>query len=209
MRTTGIPGAAPSRSICSCLGVGSTATLVAAMVFAQLVFTTDARSQDASRDAVKNLEAYAAYKAGDYGTARRTWEELAERGNTTALINLANMFQQGQGITADQRQAFSYVVKAAELGDSRAQHELGLAYEKGALVERDIAKAGRWLRKSAEQGNPDGAFAYGVLLATSSGKGLDAATPAERADALFWLKTARADGHPEAADYIAVIEGSD
>jgi TPR repeat protein len=209
MQAKRIPGTAPSTRIRSCLGLGWAAALVGAMVFAQLVLTSEARSQDASRDAVKNLEAYAAYKSGDYDAARRTWEELAERGNTTALINLANMFQQGQGIAADERQAFSYVVKAAELGDSRAQHELGLAYERGALVERDIAQAGRWLQKSAEQGNPDGAFAYGVLLATSSGKGLDAATPAERADALFWLKTAKADGHPEAADYIAVIEGSD
>lgn len=165
-----------------------------------------AEPADPARDAVVNLEAYAAYKAGDYETARLTWQQLAERGNTTALINLANMFEQGQGITADQRQAFNYVRRAAELGDSRAQHELGLAFEKGVRIERNIDQAATWLKRSAEQGNADGAFAYGILLATGAGRGLEAATPAERAEALAWLKAAKADGHPEASDYIAILE---
>lgn len=92
------------------------------------------------KEAVKNLKAYAAYKSGQYDTARRMWEELAEKGNTTALVNLANLFQQGQGVTEDQKRAMGYVQKAAELGDARAQFELGIAHEKGTVVDRNIEK---------------------------------------------------------------------
>lgn len=167
-----------------------------------------ASAQDGSRDAVRNLEGYAHYKMGQYDEARAIWEELAAKGNTTALINLANLFQQGQGVSEDQRKALDYVATAAELGDARAQYELGMAYEKGHVLERDIVKAAEWLKRSAEAGNPDGQFAYGVMLATAHGAGLDKATPADRAEALVWLKKARSGGHLEAGDYVKVLEGA-
>jgi uncharacterized protein len=164
-----------------------------------------AQQRSNHKEAVKNLKAYAAYKAGEYDTARQMWEELAAIGNTTALVNLANLFQQGQGVTEDQKRAMSYVIKAAELGDARAQYELGIAHEKGTVVERDIKSAAKWLLKSAEQDYADGQFAYGVMLATSYGKGIDKASAAERSQALEWLKKAKANGNVEAADYIKVL----
>lgn len=164
-----------------------------------------AEERNTDREAVQNLEAYAAYKAGHYDDAKVIWEALAEKGNTTALINLANMFQQGQGVTEDQKQGMQYVIRAAELGDARAQFELGIAYEKGVLVPRDIALASKWLKASAEQGYSDGQFAYGVMVATAFGTGLDKATKDQRAEALEWLKKAGAQRHIEAADYIKIL----
>lgn len=168
---------------------------------------TDAQSKerDLAKEAVINLKAYAEYKLGHYDKAKKIWEGLAAKGNTTALINLANLFQQGQGVTEDQKQAMGYVERAANLGDARAQYELGIAYEKGTVLERDIEKAASWLKKSAEQDDSDGQFAYGVMLATGKGKGLDKATPEQRAEAISWLKKANANGNLEAADYIKVL----
>lgn len=168
---------------------------------------TAAAERDNAAEAVTNLEAYAAYKMGHYDKAREIWEGLAAKGNTTALINLANLFQQGQGVTEDQKQGIVLIEKAAELGDARAQYELGMAYEKGGVVNRDIEKAGSWLKKSAEQNYSDGQFAYGVLLAAGRGKGLDNATAADIKEALEWLNKAQARGNLEAADYIKVLEG--
>lgn len=167
---------------------------------------TIAKERNNAQEAVANLKAYAAYKSGDYDKAKQIWEGLAAKGNTTARINLANLFQQGQGVTADQKEAIGYVKKAAELGDSRAQYELGIAYEKGAVVGRDIQKAAKWLKKSAEQDNSDGQFAYGVMLATSYGKGIEQASEAERTEALSWLNKAKANGNTEAADYIDILK---
>ncbi|MCH9806887.1 MAG: sel1 repeat family protein [Alphaproteobacteria bacterium] len=157
------------------------------------------------KEAVKNLKAYAVYKAGNYDQARQMWEELAAKGNTTALVNLANLFQQGQGVTEDQKKAMTYVKKAAELGDARAQYELGIAYEKGTILERNIESAAGWLKKAALQDYADGQFAYGVMLATSYGKGIEKATDKERSEALEWLAKAKANGNLEASDYIKVL----
>jgi len=164
------------------------------------------QERDFAREAVTNLEAYAVYKMGRYDEARQIWEGLAAKGNATAMINLANMFQQGQGVTEDQKKAMELIARAAEHGDSRAQYELGMAYEKGQVLERDIEKAAHWLRKSAEQDDADGQFAYGVMLASGIGKGLDKATPEQRAEAIDWLRKAKKNGNLEAGDYIAVLE---
>ncbi|GJD93326.1 tetratricopeptide repeat protein [Methylobacterium iners] len=161
---------------------------------------------DGSADAVTNLRAYAEYKMGHYDAAKEIWEGLAAKGNTTAMINLSNMFSQGNGVSADEKKAFSYTRQAAELGDARAQHELGLAYERGSLVERDLEKAGEWLRKSAAQDYSDGQFAYGVLLATGRGKGLDRAREADKVEAISWLRKAQARGNTEASGYIELLD---
>ena len=165
-----------------------------------------AEERDNAREAVANLEAYAEYKMGHYDAARKIWEGLAAKGNTTALINLANLFQQGQGVTEDQKQAMSLVRKAAELGDARAQYELGMAYEKGHVIDRDISAAAEWLRKSAEQDFAEGQFAYGVMLATGRGRGLDKASQEDKTEALEWLRKAKAGGNLEADDYIKILE---
>lgn len=165
------------------------------------------QATDGSVGAVTNLKAYTAYKAGDYDKARTIWEGLAAKGNTTALINLANMFQQGQGVGEDQKRALALVTQAAELGDKRAQYELGTAYESGAVLDRDIDKAAYWLKQSAENGSPDGQFAYAIMLATARGAGLDRSTPAARRQALGWLLKAKENGHLEAGDYIATLTG--
>lgn len=198
----------------------SSLTLLSAMLGAALVLgaggsapaqmpgAAQGEKPDGSADATVNLKAYAEYKMGHYDEAKRIWEGLAAKGNTTAMINLSNMFGQGNGVTADQKKAFGYTQKAAELGDARAQHDVGLAYEKGTMVPRDIGKAAEWLKKSADQDYGDGQFAYGVLLATGRGKGLDKATDADKAEALDYLKKAKANGNDEAGDYIKTLGGA-
>ena len=177
-------------------------------VAAQMPGAAQGETPDGSAGATVNLKAYAEYKMGHYDEAKRIWEELAAKGNTTAMINLSNMFGQGNGVTADETKAFAYTQKAADLGDARAQHDVGLAYEKGKLVPRDIGKAADWLKKSADQDDGDGQFAYGVLLATGRGKGLEAATEADKAEALAYLRKADANGVGEARDYIKTLGGA-
>ena len=208
MKNVGIFWTAGWRRL-ACAGLGL-AALAATPAAAQMPGASDFGQSDVvAQDAVVNLKAYAEYKMGHYDVAREMWEGLAAKGNTTALINLSNLFSQGSGVTADQQKAYEYTVKAAELGDARAQHDVGIAYEKGNPVPRDIGKAGDWLKKSADQGYAEGEFAYGVLLATGRGQGIDKATAADRAEAIEWLKKARAGGNIEAGDYIKTLGGKD
>lgn len=182
--------------------------LVTPPASAQMPGAASSETPDGSSAAVVNLKAYAEYKMGHYDMAKEIWEGLAAKGNTTAMINLSNLFEQGNGVTADKKKAFEYTQKAADGGDARAQHDVGLAYEKGGVLPRDIDKAAMWLKKSADQDYGDGQFAYGVLLATGRGKGIEKATDADKAEALEWLKKARANGNTEAANYIKVLGGS-
>jgi len=170
-----------------------------------LASSLQAQQRDNASEAVTGLKAYAAFKSGNYEQARKIWEQLAEKGNTTAMINLANLFQQGKGVAEDQAHALKYIVDAARLGDSRAQYELGIEYEKGILVPRDIDKAAMWLHKSAIQGDSDGQFAYAVMLATAYGKGLAQASEQQRLAAKAWFKKAASNGHPDAAAYIDIL----
>ena len=182
------------------------AVLVLGLAISCLPAQVWAQERDTAAEAVTNLEAYAAFKMGHHDEARKIWEKLAKKGNTTALINLANMFQQGRGVDEDQKKALSYVRKAAELSDPRAQYELGMAYERGTILERDLQQAAVWFERAAEQGEMDAQFALGVLNATAFGKGLEIATDEQREQAVAWLRKASAQGHEEAKTYLDLLE---
>lgn len=157
-------------------------------------------------ETVKNIQAYAYFKAGNHAAAKALWESLAAQGNTTAMINLANLLQQGIGIEKNERQALHLIRQAAEQGDARAQYELGIEYEKGILLSRDIAKAAKWLLAAAKQDNMDGQFAYGMMLLTNDGKGMQTTSAKQQQEARSWLDKARQNGHPDAADYLKIIQ---
>jgi TPR repeat protein len=159
----------------------------------------------ASQEAVESLEAYAVYKMGQYDEARIIWLSLASRNNTSAMINLANMAEQGQGVPRDLSSTAKWLRKAAELGDQRGQLQLGLAYEKGLGVERDPKKAADWFLKAAEQGDSTAQFNLGVMLATNYGKGIKSATPEQRQAAIKWLEKAAEDDQPDADTFLDML----
>lgn len=159
-----------------------------------------------SRQAVDGLEAYAAYKMGRYVEARALWEALAAQGNTTAMVNLATLFEQGQGTPADRARALAWTRKAAEAGDARAMVSLGLAHEGALGLPRDMAAAERWFRAAAEQGDADGHFNLGVLLLTNRGAGAETASADQRRQARDHLDAAAAQGHVRARALLADLD---
>ena len=54
-------------------------------------------------------------------------------------------------------------------GDANAQHNLGYMYVQGLGVERDVAQALEWYRKSAEQGFAESLNDLGFMYANGSG----------------------------------------
>ncbi|RIA82378.1 hypothetical protein C1645_835445 [Glomus cerebriforme] len=57
------------------------------------------------------------------------------------------------GTNIDKQKAFELYQKAANLGDSIAQYNLALMYEKGDEIKKDKNQAIYWYEKSAEQGD--------------------------------------------------------
>ena len=58
-------------------------------------------------------EGGAAYKRGDYATALREWNALAEKENTSSQLNLGLMYAKGEGVPQDFVQAHMWFNIAA------------------------------------------------------------------------------------------------
>ena len=72
----------------------------------------------------------ASYKKGDYKTALREFQPLAEQRNISAQFNLGQMYSRGQGVPQDYKTAVKWYRLAAEQGYAFAQNNLGNMYSK-------------------------------------------------------------------------------
>jgi TPR repeat protein len=80
---------------------------------------------------------------------------LAEQGNATAQYNLGVMYDKGQGVVQDYKEAGKWYLKAAEQGLAEAQFNLGAAYFKGDGVLQDNVFAHMWFNIAASNGDTD------------------------------------------------------
>jgi TPR repeat protein len=108
-------------------------------------------------------DANAAYQRGDYATAWRIWQPLAQRGEARAQNGLGGMYRHGEGVPQNYTEALKWFRKAAEQGDARGQVNLGGMYHYGEGVPQSDAEALRWYRRAAEQGNTLGLFNLGGM----------------------------------------------
>ena len=86
-------------------------------------------------------EAIAAYQAGDFATALRELQPLADSGNVTAQTILGFMYANGQGVAPDTAEAIKWFKLAAIQGSSDAQHNLGFIYDAGQGVPQDLSRS--------------------------------------------------------------------
>jgi TPR repeat protein len=131
----------------------------------------------------------AAYKKGDFDTAVRLLQPLAEQGEPQAEEKLGRMYQRGKGVPKDFARAVEWYRKAAERGDAAAQGRLGFLYRVGAGVPRDLKLAQKWYRQAADQGNPLAQVGLGYMLMDGSGEKPDV----EGAAAMFSKAAAQGD----------------
>ncbi|MDR0355461.1 MAG: sel1 repeat family protein, partial [Deltaproteobacteria bacterium] len=75
----------------------------------------------------------------------------------------------GEGTEVDREKAVYWYKKAAEQGDARAQHNLGLSYYNGEGVAEDRDLAKRWLTEAADRGEEKAVEALKDLFGTTDG----------------------------------------
>ena len=80
-------------------------------------------------------------------------KSLAEQGYASAQLNLGMMYDRGEGVPEDFKEAAKWYRLAAEQGNDNAQSNIGLMYEYGAGVLQDNATAHMWYNVSAANGN--------------------------------------------------------
>ena len=64
----------------------------------------------------------------------------------------------------EQKEALSLIQESADAGIAEAQYYLGLCYEQGSVVEKDLDLAKKWYRLAASQSYPLAKFRLGKLM---------------------------------------------
>ncbi|MGB8275345.1 MAG: tetratricopeptide repeat protein [Alphaproteobacteria bacterium] len=93
----------------------------------------------------------AAFARGDYATAMRLLQPLADQGNAGAQSNLGLMYANGQGVSQDHSEAMKWFRKAAGQGVAEAQFNLGLMYGNGLGLPQDYVQAHKWYNLAASR----------------------------------------------------------
>ena len=130
--------------------------LIAAMLLGAGVSQAIAQSVRAGIDA---------WQHADYGRAVGIWRPLAERGDADAAFNLGQAYRLGRGVPTNLAAAKTWFERAAATGHVDAQTTLGLMlFENG-----DRVGGVRWLKASAEKGEPRALLVYGTALFNGDG----------------------------------------
>ena len=123
----------------------------------------------------------------------------AKLGLTSAQIELAAKYQNGDGVAQSDERALHWFRVAAERGDALAQSELGAIYEHGRGVSPDPTLAATWYGKAARQGRAQAQDKLGDLYQTGNGVTRDDARAA------LWYRKAAEQGHVSAQNKLGVL----
>jgi uncharacterized protein len=146
---------------------------------------------NSSRRAMYELgRAYAANK--QMPEAMAAWRKAADKGSTSAMVELGVLYGTGAGVAKDEDQARKLFERAAQAGNPRGVTNLA-ALSGGAGAPADPAKARELLGKAAET-NPEAQYQLGLMLANGTGGTQDDAG----ARSLF--EKAAAQNHPAALE---------
>ena len=135
-----------------------------------------------------------AYKKGDYKTAIKHWELLAEHGNADAQYNLGFMYENGIGLKKSDYWAFLWTNKAAQLGQTNAQFALGNMYRTGAGIVKDSKQTVKWFKEAGGKGHASAQFNLGAMYI--NGDAVDKSLK----DAKYWIALANKNGHERAEE---------
>lgn len=111
-------------------------------------------------------------------------KEMSKSSDPDVHYELARIYGDGLGITADKKQSINWMVKSAQGGNADAQYYLARAYWKGDGVKKNRKKAAAWAKQAAENGHANAAYTYGAML--SNGNGIER----DKNGARKWFKIA-------------------
>jgi localization factor PodJL len=108
-----------------------------------------------------------------------TLNDAARAGNAAAEYTLGDAYARGEGVAQNDKQAVSWIRKAAGQGLTIAQYRLATFYEKGRGVGQDNARAMQLYEKAASKGNVKAMHNLAVMYAEGRGTSQDFAKAAQ------------------------------
>jgi len=103
--------------------------------------------------------------------------------------------------SANERDAFDHLLRAAEAGCLRAQLRVGLAYQTGRGTAVDFERAAGWYSKAAGNGDSFAIANLGIMCLLGQG------TAADELDAYTWVRSAVELGHEKLQPALDFLEG--
>jgi uncharacterized protein len=123
-------------------------------------------ASNSSRRALYQLgRAYAANRQMTEAIA--AWRKAADKGSTSAMVELGVLYGTGSGVAKDEAQARKLFERAAEAGNPRGVSNLAALGGAGG-ASSDPSRARELLAKAAET-NPEAQYQLGLMLADGSG----------------------------------------
>lgn len=96
-------------------------------------------------------------------------KSLAEGGNAKAALVLGLEYYEGRGVSADAKQAMTWLERAARGGEPVAQFRLGDIYERGRGVTADAARAATLFQSAAGKGHRQAMARLAAAYAAGAG----------------------------------------
>src|SRR5712691_2080728 len=152
-----------------------------------------------SRRALYELgRAYAANRQTPEAIA--AWRKAADKGSTSAMVELGVLYGTGAGVAKDEAQARKLFERAAEAGNPRGISNLA-ALSGGGGAPADPARARQLLAKAAET-NAEAQYQLGLMMEDGTGG------PADDAAARALFEKAAAQNHPGALERMGAFAQS-
>src|SRR5271170_736254 len=122
---------------------------------------------NSSRRALYELgRAYAANR--QLPEAMAAWRKAADKGSTSAMVELGVLYGTGQGVARDPAEARKLLERAAAAGNPRAATNLA-ALSGGGGAPQDPAQTRSLLASGAEANSAEAQFQLGVMAANGTG----------------------------------------
>ncbi len=96
-------------------------------------------------------------------------DDLKNPKRSDAMYNLAIIFDNGFGISADKTRALFYYEAASELSNMYAQYNLGWKYFNGENVNKDVIKAFQLYKAASDYGHPQAMYNLAHMYYSGTG----------------------------------------
>ncbi len=137
-----------------------------------------AAAQEKLRQEQSYLAAAKAHAQGDYKKAIDIWAALAKEGHVAAMTAMGLIYDRGQGVLLNSKEAVMWFRLAADGGDKNGMFHLGRMLAQGRGGRQHFATAATWLQKAAELGQHDAQYLLAVLYERGQGVVQDDSTAA-------------------------------
>src|SRR5215475_12604318 len=129
-----------------------------------LILSTFAGTTHAGTDDDEFSRGLTAFNTGDYETALQVWRPLAEKNEPRSLAGIGFMYHRGMGVRADDREAATWLLRAAERGQAEGQLMLGILFYYGRGVPQSYVQAYAWCELAETNGNGDATLCRDAAL---------------------------------------------